>query len=107
MRIAVVEDDEDIRLLWRVSLGPAEVVEAASLDEAFNLDWLSVDAAIIDFNLHSAGNGVDLFVWLREHHPHVQSLIVTAVPEMVPIEYRDVTVTKPMDIDSIRVRLMG
>lgn len=96
MRIALIEDMEDIRALIDaiVGLEPDHelAVHFASARQALDwTGWDSVDAAIVDWRLDEDPglDGGDVIRWLQEHHPHVASIVLTA---QVGATYFDVDV---------------
>ncbi len=80
-RILVVEDEPLMRSII-VQLARSEgyeVMEAAAAEVALRLfEKEKVDLAILDLNLTSGGNGLDLLRKMRELDPEVMGIIVTA-----------------------------
>lgn len=81
-RVLLVEDDEDIRYLLKFWLGEddrcAEVLEAASADEAISAsDSGSVDAMVLDFML-TGGTSAEFLPQLRAAHPGARIVVYTA-----------------------------
>jgi DNA-binding NtrC family response regulator len=80
-RILVVEDEPLMRSII-VQLARSdgyEVLEAASAATALDIfDRQKIDVAILDLNLTSGGNGLELLGKMRERDPEVMGIIVTA-----------------------------
>jgi DNA-binding NtrC family response regulator len=80
-RLLVVEDEPLMRSII-VQLARSEgyeVMEAAAAEVALRLfEKEKVDLAILDLNLTSGGNGLDLLRKMRELDPEVMGIIVTA-----------------------------
>ena len=69
-RILIVDDDEDVRILFRATLPPDayEVAEAATISEAWDrLSDSHVDLIVLDIGLPD-GNGLDLCQVIRQDH---------------------------------------
>lgn len=80
--ILIVDDSRVARLsLRRLVLGlvpDAEIVEAASADEAAEkVDGVTIDSALIDFNMPGR-NGLELAEDLAARHPEIRMAMVTA-----------------------------
>jgi DNA-binding NtrC family response regulator len=80
-RVLVVEDEPLMRSII-VQLARSEgydVLEAASAETAFGIfENEKIDVAILDLNLTSGGNGLELLGRLRERDPELMGIIVTA-----------------------------
>jgi DNA-binding NtrC family response regulator len=80
-RVLVVEDEPLMRSII-VQLARSEgydVLEAAAAETAFSIfENEKIDVAILDLNLTSGGNGLELLGRLREREPELMGIIVTA-----------------------------
>jgi DNA-binding NtrC family response regulator len=80
-RVLVVEDEPLMRSII-VQLARSEgyeAIEAASAETAFSIfENEKIDVAILDLNLTSGGNGLELLGRLRERDPELMGIIVTA-----------------------------
>jgi two-component system response regulator AtoC len=80
-RVLVVEDEPLMRSII-VQLARSEgydVLEAAAAETAFGIfENEKIDVAILDLNLTSGGNGLELLGRLREREPELMGIIVTA-----------------------------
>jgi two-component system response regulator AtoC len=80
-RVLVVEDEPLMRSII-VQLARSEgyeVLEAAAAETAFGIfENEKIDVAILDLNLTSGGNGLELLGRLRERDPELMGIIVTA-----------------------------
>lgn len=107
MRIAVVDDEPDIVLLWSIALD--DVVTASTTQEARDLDWPTIDGAILDYRLAGSDqNGVQFAEWLHENHPHVRTVLVTAAifRDEIPPSMEGRVMEKPASAAEVVARLM-
>ena len=80
MRLLIVDDEPNIRRTLRVALEASghAVTEAAGAAEALSAaDRRPFDAALVDLRL-GAGSGLDLLSPLRERHPRLAFVVITA-----------------------------
>lgn len=99
--VAIVEDEQDIRLLYAVILGASpqgwEVRFFHDGQEAIDGDWTGVFAAIVDLSMPKV-DGSTVLRWLTANHPKVRRIICSALPlEKITeaAEYADAVIRKP------------
>lgn len=104
----MVDDEPDIALLWSISFD--DVVTAATTQEARDLDWSSIDGAILDYRLAGSDmDGVELATWLTNNHPHVKWVIVSAAifPGDFPKAMEGRVMEKPASAAAVLARLLA
>lgn len=111
MNIVIVEDDHDIALLWKLSFSARpgyECIVKRDVSSAIKeVDWASVGVAIVDMMLMGGETGDHLLRWLDATHPHVRTVLVTAMPlSHIPEDLRDRVMQKPSSVREISHRLL-
>lgn len=105
--VRVVEDSAHIAVLWQEALGlEGHVVKITQSDflDALTADaWEGVDVALIDLHLGTDVSGLDVLRYLREHHPEVKRVVISAVAPLAQVEagLADVVLTKPTSMDAV------
>lgn len=86
--IIVIEDDSQIRDVFesagRIPRFQVAVTAVAGANEALGLRDFPFDTAFIDYNLGSAGSGLDLAIELKRRYPHLNIVIISGLPFEVP-----------------------
>lgn len=79
MKIALIDDDEDVRFVLALGLRDNhDIVELKGGREALEYDgWDYIDVAIIDVMMPSV-SGSDVVAWLANEHPRVRRVICSA-----------------------------
>jgi len=83
-KVLIVDDEPMVRRLLRevLSGGEFEIVEAADVESAERAAALSSpEVALVDKNLPD-GSGLDLIRSLKNSHPGLQAILITAYPSM-------------------------
>lgn len=109
MRLAIVEDQDDIAQIMQIQLEYADV----GIDTAIVLGtvraalgwtgWPDIDAATVDWMLPD-GHGTQVARWLADTHPHVHVVMVTAAPTSLRLDHPDwptQVVGKPYDLTEL------
>ena len=80
MRIAVIDDDPDMRFLIAFPLtAHHDVLEFTDGEDAMEYDdWGRVDVAIIDAMMPRK-SGAEVLVWLSQEYPRVRRIICSAM----------------------------
>ncbi|QIE41676.1 response regulator [Rhodobacteraceae bacterium SC52] len=109
MKYLIVEDDPNLRLLWRSVLGEmgCDVSEAATLDEATAaLASQSFDAMILDLYL-GRDSGLSLAMTVETENPGCKVIIVTGAADVSEANLRAQAASivsvhrKPVDIEDL------
>lgn len=82
-RVLIIDDDETIRSLLRITLSDAlyEIAEASDGDEALELaDSEAPDLVLLDWRLPGR-SGADVLRALKERHPELPVVVVTAASD--------------------------
>lgn len=104
--IIAVEDDNDLRTLWKIKLEQSGVNSLVlDTNEALQLPpyrWKQADVLITDWMLGSV-TGADIIEVARQHHPDIDCHILTAVGETIKDQKpeRAQVWYKPLSIDAI------
>ena len=82
LRIMIVEDEQDILLLYKdylMSKGHKVLATSTTANEImFDYDRIKPDVAIIDYKLPNEKNGIDAATQILDKYPTAAILIVTA-----------------------------
>lgn len=82
LRIMIVEDEQDILLLYKdylMSKGHKVLATSTTANEImFDYDRIKPDVAIIDYKLPNEKNGIDAATQILDKYPSAAILIVTA-----------------------------
>lgn len=81
--ILIVDDEEDIRLLYKKELEARgyKVSTAASMAEAREIfSFKSLDAVVLDIELATDKNGIDALRWMRTVDKSIPIIINSAFP---------------------------
>lgn len=105
-RVAIVEDDDDLRLIDGLMFPNEDVTTFADGQHAIAADWTLFDAALFDVMLGSGPSGIDVARHALEQNPDLKVLILTGAPNLVPEDLRDRASTKPTDLPTVR-RMLG
>ncbi|TDL84461.1 response regulator [Meridianimarinicoccus aquatilis] len=109
LKYLIVEDDPNLRLLWRSVLGEmgCDVSEAATLDEATSaLASQSFDAMILDLYL-GRDSGLSLAMTVETENPGCKVIIVTGAADVSEANLRAQAASivsvhrKPVDIEDL------
>jgi len=89
-RVGIIEDNEDLARLVRFHLEANHCTvlwcSHEGLDAIKGEDWGGVEVVVVDWRL-PGGEGGDVIKWVKESHPEVKAIVVTALPESeLPID---------------------
>jgi DNA-binding response OmpR family regulator len=90
--VVVIDDDPAMLMLLRETLvigGYSVHAYSSGKDAIAAADWSSVRTLVVDWMMPEM-NGVDMATWVRDNHPTIQRLIVTAAIEALLMTQPDV-----------------
>ncbi len=106
MHVLVIDDDATSAQL--VALQIQQIATATVITEGFHdlpgiVDWLKVDAVLVDLHLGAGIYGSTLLGWLKKEHPRITRVLLTADAYIGDIETHAHTILlKPASMSSIR-----
>lgn len=113
--IRVVEDDRTTADLLRALLehdGYTVAVTSSNFHILLTRAlWAGVDVALIDLHLGEQTSGLDVCAYLRDHHPRIRRVVLSAVADNDSLRtelgsYADDVLTKPSQFLEIK-RVIG
>lgn len=103
--IAVVEDDPIVISVLKSLFGMYELeLHEIDLEEVFEeKTWVNVGGVVVDLMLGRRFTGIDVLRYLRSKHPHIRTVVLTAMqsPPGEAYDYADAVLIKPSDPDEI------
>ena len=106
MHVLVIDDDATSAQL--VAMQIQQVATPTVITEGFDalpdiVDWMEVDAVLVDLHLGTGIYGSALLAWLEREHPHITRVLLTADAYIGDAPTHAHTVLlKPASMSSIR-----